>query len=94
MQSAYSYVLSASAGEGFAANFKPKLTPKQMLALGVFGGKYMNDCTQEFPADWFVDAKLSVAQNNIDLNYYAVDASQSRSEWIKKRWIHHQNSRG
>ena len=30
---------SASPGQDFAADFKPQLTPSQMLAMGVFGGK-------------------------------------------------------
>ena len=94
MQSAYSYTLTALAGENFASNFEPELTPKEMLALGVFGGKYLTDCTQEFPEDWFNDAKLSYGQKDIDLNYYSVDASQPRSEWINKGWIHYQDPRG
>ena len=51
-----------------------------MLALGVFGGKYMTDCREEFPADWFAGAKLSPARRDPSLNYFGVDASQpSRS---------------
>ena len=54
-----------------------------MLELGVFGGKYLNDCKNEFPEDWFVNAKLCEFKN-IELNYFSVDASQPLSEWIKK----------
>ena len=44
MQQGYQYQLSASAGCDFAAEFKPDLTPKEMLELGVFCGKYLTDC--------------------------------------------------
>jgi hypothetical protein len=94
MQSGYSYSLSAPMGKKFDTKFKPELTPKQMLALGVFGGKYLNDCTDEFPADWYVGAKTSLTGKNISLNYFAVDASQSLSEWKRKGWIHSQDPRG
>ena len=94
MQQAYSYQLVEPPGENFDSEFKPELTPKEMLKLGVFGGKYLNDCQQEFPHDWFVDAKLSPEVKDISLNYFAVDASQSLSEWRRKGWIHPQDPRG
>ena len=59
-------------GENFDVDFKPELTPKEMLALGVFGGKYMTDCVNEFPSDWFLNAKLSPTRKNIKLNFYKV----------------------
>jgi len=58
IQKGYKYELVEPIGKNFALDFKPDLTPKQMLRLGVFGGKYMNDCKKEFPKDWFTNAKL------------------------------------
>jgi hypothetical protein len=65
-----------------------------MLALGVFCGKYMTDCRAEFPADWFVHAKLSPERRNCVLNYFGVDASQKLSVWRAKGWIHPDDPRG
>ena len=56
MQRGYRYELTAPAGRDFAAGFKPDLTPRQMLELGVFCGKYMTDTRDEFPASWFTRA--------------------------------------
>lgn len=93
-QTDYVYELVEPIGKHFDSEFKPELTPKEMLALGVFGGKYLTDCQDEFPKDWFVDAKLSPGFKDISLNYFAVDASQPLSEWQKKGWIHPQDPRG
>src|SRR5215211_2899418 len=73
---------------------RPELTPKQMLALGVFGGKYMTDCRNEFPASWFARARLSPSASNAALNYFGVDASQPLSVWRDKGWIHPDDPRG
>jgi hypothetical protein len=94
MQTNYRYALVAPVGRDFDPGFKPQLTPKEMLALGIFGGKYMTDCAQEFPADWFATAKLSPAGKNPKLNYFGVDASQSLVEWRRKGWIHPDDPRG
>lgn len=93
MQSGYLYELVEPVGKNFNDQFIPELTPKEMLELGVFGGKYLNDCRNEFPEEWFLNAKLSEIKN-VELNYFSIDASQSLSEWRKKGWIHDQDPRG
>ncbi len=52
MQQGYRYFLTKPTGRGFHPDFSPDLTPKKMLQLGIFGGKYMTDCRNEFPATW------------------------------------------
>lgn len=94
MQKGYRYQLSEPAGKNFDVRFKPELTPKEMLKLGVFGGKYMTDCTKEFPSDWFKEAKLSPLKRDPKLNYFGVNASQPLSEWRKKGWIYNEDPRG
>lgn len=58
MQKNYRYKLTQPVGKNFDSRFKPMLTPKEMLSLGVFGGVYMRDCREEFPATWFTNAKF------------------------------------
>lgn len=94
MQKDYRYELSARAGRDFDPEFTPDLTPAEMLRLGVFCGKYMTDCTKEFPKSWFERAKLSPRGRDCALNYFGVDASQPLSEWKKKGWIHPDDPRG
>ncbi|GAB6052105.1 hypothetical protein JCM17960_09250 [Magnetospira thiophila] len=94
MQQGYRYFLTEPVGRNFDPEFRPELTPKQMLELGVFGGKYMTDCHKEYPASWFVRAKLSPARRDCSLNYFGVDASQPLSEWRRKGWIHPDDPRG
>ena len=67
--------------------FKPQLTPKKMLELGVFGGSYFTDGnTREFPKDWFKKAKLS-EKFDVELNRFKIISGLSREEWINKGWI-------
>jgi len=94
MQKGYRYTRSEPMGENFDPRFTPDLSPKEMLALGVFGGKYMTDCRDEFPEDWFTDAKLSPGGHDASINYFGVKASQSLSEWLRKGWINPVDPRG
>jgi len=97
MQKRYRYALSEPMGKHFDPRFRPDLTPKQMLALGVFGGRYMRDCQKEFPKDWFTHAKFlpeGMKKPDKKLNYFGVHASQSLAEWRRKGWIRPQDPRG
>lgn len=88
------YVRTEPMGKNFDPRFTPHLTPKEMLALGVFGGKYMTDCTDEFPKDWFTHAKLCHEKHDPKLNYFGLNASQPLSVWRKNGWIHPADPRG
>ena len=97
MQKGYTYELTEPVGKNFDPEFRPKLTPKEMLELGVFGGVYMRDCIQEFPSDWFASAKLSTRSDNkhiAEINYFGVNASQPLSVWCDKGWIYKDDPRG
>jgi hypothetical protein len=94
MQQGYAYDRVAPVGRGFAPEFRPELTPAQMLRLGVFGGKYMTDCGDEFPKSWFSRARLATGRRDARLNCFGVNASQSLVVWRLKGWIHPQDPRG
>lgn len=94
MQNNYKYELVCPVGEDFDKDFKPDLTPKEMLELGIFGGKYINDSKKEFPKDWFINAKLSPKFYDINCNYFKVKASQPLSVWRKKGFIYKDDPRG
>lgn len=94
MQKKYTYTLTEPVGRNFHPDFKPDLTPKEMLRLGVFGGKYMTDCTKEFPASWFTGAKLCHEFHDPKLNFFKINASKPLSYWRKKGWIHKDDPRG
>lgn len=94
MQKGYRYKLTEPVGRNFDKEFKPELSPKELLELGVFGGKYMTDCREEFPASWFKKAKLCPKRHDPSLNYFGVNASQPLSVWRKKGWIHPVDPRG
>ncbi|MCA9783552.1 MAG: hypothetical protein KDC10_02380 [Calditrichaeota bacterium] len=94
MQQGYVYWRSEPMGQNFHPEFKPQLTPAEMLALGIFGGRYMTDCREEFPADWFSKARLCSTYHDPALNCFGVNASQPLAEWRRKRWIHEDDPRG
>lgn len=94
MQRNYVYYLTEPAGSNYPPDFKPDLTPIQMLEMGVFGGQYMTDCRHEFPRNWFVRAKLCHERHDPQLNYFGVNASQPLSVWRGKGWIYHEDPRG
>ena len=94
MQKHYVYYRTEPVGRNFDDEFKPQLTPREMLALGVFGGRYMTDCRREFPRSWFTRAKLCHERHDPALNYFGVNASQPLEVWRKKGWIYHDDPRG
>lgn len=94
MQKDYRYQLTKPCGRCFDPDFIPELSPKQMLELGVFEGKYMTDCSQEFPASWFRRAKLSPSHVDPEMNFFKVHASKPLAYWVEKGWIHPQDPRG
>lgn len=95
MSKKYSYKKTEPVGKNFDPEFKPDLTPQEMLELGVFGGLYMSDKPKEFPHAWFTHAKLSPdGKRHTDLNLFKVHASQPLSVWQSKGWIHPDDPRG
>ena len=94
MQQGYRYRRTAPMGGCFDPGFEPELTPAEMLKLGIFCGKYMTDCTAEFPASWFTEAKLAPERPDCSLNYFGIRASVSLRVWIEKGWIHPDDPRG
>jgi hypothetical protein len=94
MQSGYVYFLTEPIGKNFHADFRPQLTPEELLFIGIFGGKYMTDCAAEFPRDWLRQAKLCPQRHDPSLNFFRVNASQPLSEWRRKGWIQNEDPRG
>jgi hypothetical protein len=91
MQKDYSYVLQEAPGKGMDPEFQPHYTPAEMLAEGVFEGKYLNDCLLEYPREWFLTAlkkgKLSPQGPNPEINGLKVKSRLPLQEWEVKGWI-------
>ena len=93
MQQGYSYLIEAEAGQGFSNAFQPFYTPKTMLKMGIFEGKYCNDCQKEYPSSWLDGAQIS---DNPDpsINYFGIKSRQPLSTWQEKGWIIGPDPRG
>ena len=94
MQKNYIYYLTHPMGEEFSPIFHPELTPQEMLEMGVFWGKYMTDCRNEFPDDRFTNAKLSPDKKNPKLNFFKVNASLPLAIRQEKWRIYPEDPRG
>lgn len=98
-QKKYTYFLVEPMGKNFDPAFKPELTPREMLRLGVFGGAYFDGVDglipSDLPASWFKGVKLSPTGKKLDeLNYFGINASQPLSVWKKKGWIYREDPHG
>ena len=94
MQKNYKYELTEPVGKNFHPDFRPDLTPKQILSLGAFGGVYMRDCLKEFPKDWFTKAKFApkgTTKHLAEINLFKINASQPLSVWRAKGWINEEH---
>jgi len=90
MVKSYSYTLSEAPGTNFQEDFKPYFTPGQMLRLGVFEGKYLNDCVNEFPQEWYSDATVMDKLREIpddQVNLFQIHSRLPLSEWKKAGWV-------
>jgi hypothetical protein len=94
-QKHYVYYLTEKEGKNFHKDFKPELTPKQMLEIGVFGGDYFLDgVPKEFPKEWFKNVKLSDHGKDPKYNFFKISASQPLKVWQEKGWIHKDDPKG
>lgn len=86
-----SYRLEAPAGADFAPDFRPEVTPARMLEMGVFEGKYLNDCQDEFPREWFEGSALRRvtvgAPPDPALNEFGVKSRLPLRQWRANGWI-------
>ena len=91
MRKGYSYRLDEEPGTNFDPSFQPYASPGEILALGAFEGKYLNDCISEFPAEWYLRAlalgTLSPQKPNVEVNYFKIRSRLSLTEWRKQGWV-------
>jgi hypothetical protein len=93
MQQGYAYEIVAVSGADFDDGFEPQFSPAEMLKMGVFEGKYCNDCWTELPKDWFTGARTA-EHPDPKLNYFEVKSRQPLAVWREKGWIIGDDPRG
>ena len=93
-QKNYSYTRTKPTGNfEDLPDFKPELTPNEMLRLGVFEGKYLQSFRDEFPANLFTGAKIADEPDE-ELNFFKVKSRQPLSVWKENGWINKQDPFG
>lgn len=94
-QAGYSYVLKERPGTRFAEGFEPYYSPAEILKMGAFSGKYLNDCLLEFPKEWFMEAikndKLSPQGPNANCNFLEVESRLYLQKWQESGWVPNNN---
>lgn len=93
MQTNYSYELTMSRGI-MPRGFNPCFTPGDMLRLGVFDGKYMTDCANEYPESMFAQARFSIKKPDPKINAFKKHSGLPLKYWIEQNWINPQDPRG
>ena len=73
--------------------FQPYFSSAQMLAMGIFEGLYLNSCQDEYPAEWFKNARLSESADPA-IDYFGVKSRTSLQHWRAKGWITEHDPRG
>ena len=66
----------------------PSFTPEEMLKMGIFEGKYVNNI-KSVPASWKSTPKVLGPDElpNEELNFYGVKSRQPLSTWKESGWI-------
>ncbi|EDO46670.1 predicted protein, partial [Nematostella vectensis] len=91
-------------------DFKPNLTPKEVMQAGSFGGTYFRPISsaitgerysgvwKEFPSDWFegltIGTQVASSKYNKDVNTYKVKCGGSLEMWESSGWINKQDPYG
>lgn len=91
MQTRYRYRLTARRGRDFDPGFRPQVSPRRMLQLGVFEGKYLNDCVLELPREWYAGAlrrgRLCPGAPDPARNCFGLKSRLSLRHWRREGWI-------
>mmetsp|Transcript_44263 Transcript_44263/g.112013 ORF Transcript_44263/g.112013 Transcript_44263/m.112013 type:complete len:268 (+) Transcript_44263:306-1109(+) len=100
MQKGYTYVRECKPGDrsSFAKGFEPAYSPQEMIEMGIFEGKYINDKVFEFPREWFEAGlkagTLSVARPMERVNFFKIKSRQPLGTWRQNGWIRGDDARG
>lgn len=93
-KSGIDYVLTEPVGQNYHPDFNPVYTPIEMLQMGVFEGKYYNDCIDEYPKEFFLNARVSLSSAEVGCNYFKCKSRQPLSVWNENGWIERIDPRG